>query len=130
MTRSMLRFAGLALAASAVPLGSAPALAQSSPLVASARASGMVGERFDGYLGFAAPPSRALRSQVEAINIRRRSLYSSLAVRRSVTPQDVGIAAACQLMQRVAVGEAYMLADGVWRRRGPGQPAPRPDYCG
>jgi uncharacterized protein YdbL (DUF1318 family) len=114
----------------AVPLGSVPVGAQSSPLVASSRTSGSVGERFDGYLGFAAAPSPELRKQVESINIRRRSLYSSLAVRRSVTPQDVGIAASCQLMQRVAVGEAYMLTDGVWRRRGPGQPAPRPDYCG
>lgn len=129
MTRAMVRL-GIALGVIAVPLGSAPAVAQSSPLVASARASGVVGERIDGYLGFAAPPPRAVRPQVEAINIRRRSLYISLARRRSVTPQEVGIAAACELFRRVAVGEAYMLADGVWRRRGLGQPAPRPGYCG
>jgi uncharacterized protein YdbL (DUF1318 family) len=114
----------------AVPLASAPAAAQSSPVVASARASGTVGERFDGYLGYVAAPSRALRTQVDAINIRRRSLYSSLALRRSVTPQDVGIAAACELMRRVAVGEAYLLNDGAWRRRAAGQAAPKPDYCG
>jgi uncharacterized protein YdbL (DUF1318 family) len=130
MTRLMLRLAGLALAVLVVPLGSAPAFAQSSPLVASARASGVVGERFDGYLGYAATPSRALRSQVDAINIRRRALYIALARRRSVSPQEVGIAAACQLFRRVVVGEPYMLNDGVWRRRGPGQPAPKPDYCG
>jgi uncharacterized protein len=129
MKRLLLR-SGLALGLIAVPLGSAPAVAQSYPLVASARASGVVGERIDGYLGYAAPPPRAVRAQVDAVNIRRRSLYISLARRRSVTPQDVGIAAACQLLQRVAVGEAYMLADGVWRRRGAGQPAPKPDYCG
>jgi len=129
MTKLVLRLAGLALAMLAVPLGSAPAVAQTSAVVASARASGVVGERFDGYLGFAAAPSGALRAQVDAINIRRRALYSSLAVRRSVTPQDVGITAACQLMLRVAVGEAYMLSVGVWLRRGRGQPAPRPDYC-
>jgi uncharacterized protein len=123
----MVRLASLALAVLAVP---AAAIAQSSPIVASARSAGVIGERFDGYLGYAAAPSAALRSQVDAINIRRRSLYSSLAVRRSVTPQDVGIAASCQLMQRVAVGEVYMLSDGVWRRRGPGQPTPRIDYCG
>jgi len=90
----------------------------------------MIGERFDGYLGYAAAPSGALRAQVDTINIRRRALYSSLAVRRSVTPQDVGIAAACQLMQRVGIGEVYMLNDGAWRRRAQGQPTPRPDYCG
>lgn len=129
MTRLMSCLAGLALAVT-VPLGSAPAAAQSSPLVASARASGMVGERIDGYLGYAAPPSRALRTQVDAVNIRRRALYISLASRRSVSAQEVGIAAACELMRRVAVGEAYLLADGVWRRRGAGQPVPRPAYCG
>ena len=129
MTRLMSCLAGLALAA-LVPLGSAPAAAQSSPLVASARVSGVVGERIDGYLGYASPPSRALRAQVDAINIRRRALYISLARRRSVSAQEVGIAAACELMRRVAVGEAYMLADGVWRRRGPGQPVSQPDYCG
>ena len=126
--RRLLLLLGLALIA--VPLGSALATAQSSPLVASARASGVVGERIDGYLGYAAPPPGAVRSQVEAINIRRRALYISLARRRSVTPQEVGIAAACQLLERVGIGEAYMLADGVWRRRGVGQPAPRPNYCG
>jgi uncharacterized protein YdbL (DUF1318 family) len=129
MTRLMSCLAGLALAA-LVPLGSAPVAAQSSPLVASARASGMVGERIDGYLGYASPPSRALRAQVDAINIRRRALYISLARRRSVSAQEVGIAAACELLRRVAEGEAYMLADGVWRRRAVGQPVQRPDYCG
>lgn len=128
MISMMLRLAGLAFAMLAVP--PAQAAAQSSASVASARASGLVGEKFDGYLGFAATPSRALRSQVDAINIQRRSLYISLARRRSVTPQDVGIAAACQLFRRISAGEPYMLNDGVWRRRGPGQPAPRPDYCG
>ena len=128
MTR-LIVLAGLALAVT-VLLGSAPTVAQSSPVVASGRASGIVGERIDGYLGYAAAPSRPLRTQVDAINIRRRALYISLARRRAVSAQEVGIAAACELMRRVAVGEAYMLADGVWRRRGAGQRVPRPDYCG
>lgn len=123
-----IRIAGFALAAAAVPL--AAAVAQSSGIAVPARAAGQVGERFDGYLGFSTPPTATLRTQVDAINIRRRSLYSSLAVRRGVAPADVGIAAACELMRRVAVGEAYLLSDGVWRRRSAGQAAPKPDYCG
>jgi len=27
------------------------------------------------------------------------------------------------------VGEIYLLSDGVWRRRAPGQGAPVPAYC-
>jgi uncharacterized protein YdbL (DUF1318 family) len=117
--------AGLLLAAAACL---APAAAQ-TPAVNAARAAGQVGERFDGYMGYAVTPSAAVRSQVEAINIRRRSLYSNFAATRGVSPQEVGITAGCQLLRRVGVGEAYLLGDGVWRRRGAGQAVPVPDYC-
>lgn len=112
--------AGLALAA--------PAAAQ-TPAMDAARASGSIGERFDGYIGIATPVSGVVRSQVATINIRRRSLYSSLAARKAVSPQDVGITAGCQLLAAVGVGQSYMWSDGVWRRRAPGQSAPIPSYC-
>ena len=100
-----------------------------TPAVNAAKAAGMVGERFDGYLGVAGPASGVMRSQVATINIQRRSLYSRLAVSKGVSPQDVGITAGCQLLGRVGVGEAYLWADGRWRRRTPGQPRPFPNYC-
>ena len=105
----------------------APAAAQ-TPAVDAARATGAIGERYDGYLGVASTVSSAVRSQVARVNIQRRSLYSSLAARKGVSPQDVGITAGCQLLARVAVGQAYMWADGAWRRRAAGQSA-TPDYC-
>jgi len=120
MIRLLLGLAGLAVAL--------PAAAQ-TPLVDSARQAGAVGERFDGYMGYAVAVPAALRSQVETINIRRRALYSNLAARKGVSPREVGITAGCQLLARVAVGQSYMLSDGVWRRRGSGQPAPVPGYC-
>ena len=106
----------------------APAAAQ-TPAVNAARAAGQVGERYDGYLGIAAPVSGPVRSQVATINIQRRSLYSNLAASRGASPSDVGITAGCQLLARVGVGEAYLLTDGTWRRRAARQGAPVPDYC-
>jgi uncharacterized protein YdbL (DUF1318 family) len=108
-------------------LAAMPAPAQ-TPAVNAARASGIIGERYDGYLGVAAPASPTLRSQVATINIQRRSLYSRLAASKGASPQDVGVTAGCQLLSRVGVGEAYMWADGAWRRRTTGQ-NPVPDYC-
>lgn len=105
-------------------------VAGQTPTVDAARAAGQIGERYDGYMGVAAPISGAVRSQVSSINIQRRALYSKLAQNKGATPQDVGITAGCQLLARVGVGQAYMWADGVWRRRGTGQRAPVPDYCG
>jgi uncharacterized protein YdbL (DUF1318 family) len=112
----------------ALLLAAAPATAQ-TPAVNAARAAGSVGERYDGYVGIASTASAAVRSQVASINIQRRSLYSRLAASKGASPQDVGITAGCQLLARVSVGEAYMLTDGVWRRRAAGQAAPVPSYC-
>ena len=109
-------------------LVAAPAAAQ-TPAVNAARAAGAIGERYDGYLGVAAPVSQAVRGQVASINLQRRQLYSNLASGRGASPQEVGITAGCQLLARVGFGQSYLLADGVWRRRSAGQPAPVPNYC-
>ena len=112
-----------------IALAVATSASAQTPLVNQARAQGVAGERFDGYMGLAAPGSAALRSAIGAINIKRRSLYSDLAAKKGASPQEVGLTAGCQLLARVAVGEVYLLSDGKWRRRAPGAPAPVPDYC-
>ena len=114
----------------AIALAVASGASAQSPIVDQARAHGVAGERYDGYMGLAAPGSAALRSAIGAINIQRRSLYSDLAARKGATPQEVGLAAGCQLLARVGAGQAYMLSDGVWRRRAAGAPPPVPAYCG
>ena len=106
-----------------------PAAAQSSPAIRAAKAAGQVGERYDGFLGYASYLPAATRREVDAINIRRRSHYANLAAARGVSPQDVGVTAGCVTLRSVQVGEAYLLADNRWRRRAAGQPAPVPDYC-
>ena len=108
---------------------SGAAVAQ-SPVVEQARAQGVAGERYDGYMGLAAPASPALRSAVGVVNIKRRALYYELAAKKGVSPQEVGLTAGCQLLARLTVGEAYLLSDGKWRRRTAGSPAPVPAYCG
>jgi uncharacterized protein len=113
------------LAASA--LVAAPVAAQS--VVPQAIQAGQVGERYDGYMGFAGNPSAEVRRQVAAINLRRRNLYMELASRRNVSAQVVGMATACELFAHLPVGEQYMLDDGTWRRRAAGQAAPVPNHC-
>jgi uncharacterized protein YdbL (DUF1318 family) len=115
---------------SALAVAGVAALAQSSPDMVAARQAGAIGERYDGYLGISGSPGERVRRELGAVNIKRRSLYTDLAVRRRATVQEVGIAAGCELLGEVKVGESYMLNDGAWRRRAPGQPAPVPSYCG
>lgn len=120
----------LALAAALVALGApASAPAQDPATIVAAKRAGQIGERFDGYLGYVVTPSAGLRRQVDAVNIRRRSLYSSLAARKGVSPQEVGITAACSLLRRIGVGEYYLPGQGGWQRYAPSR-SPVPSYCG
>ena len=119
---------GLVLAAAVLIPGAVSA--QSYPELAAARRAGQIGERFDGYLGVAAPTTALVQRQVAATNIRRRSLYVGLAERRRVTPEVAGMATGCELLSMIAVGEVYMLQDGRWRRHAAGETIARPSYCG
>ena len=122
-----LQFGLLAFISLAIPVA---APAQETSAIVAAKSAGLIGERYDGYLGLAsANVSGELRRQVGAVNIRRRALYSDLAARKGVSPEEVGITAACSLLRRVRLGEYYLLGQGGWRRLGPGQSAV-PNYCG
>lgn len=118
----------LSLAAAASVAMPALALAQDPATILTARRAGQIGERYDGYIGYVTAPSPALRRQVDAVNIRRRSLYSNLAAKRGVSPQEVGITAACSLLRRIGVGEYYLPGQGSWQRVTPGR-SPVPNYC-
>lgn len=107
----------------------APAASAQTGAVDAARAAGIVGERYDGYLGLSAAAGANVRSQVATINVTRRALYTRLAASKGASPADVGVTAGCQLLARVAVGHAYLWIDSAWRRRAAGQGAPVPDYC-
>lgn len=114
------------IAGLAVP-GAVPA--QDPATIIAAKRAGQIGERYDGYLGYVIGPSASLRRQVDAVNIRRRSLYSSLAASKGVSPQEVGITAACSLLRRINVGEYYLPGQGGWQRYSQGR-SPVPPYCG
>ena len=75
--RAMVRSAVLAAVAAAA-IGAAPA-PQNPAVVAAARQAGVIGERYDGYMGFVATPTAEMRRQVGAVNLRRRTLYIGLA---------------------------------------------------
>jgi uncharacterized protein len=120
-----------ALASGALIAGIAGiALAQTAPtLVSAALSDGTVGEQADGYMGFKGTPTAALRAEVDAINIKRRAAFTSLAAQRNVTVKDVAATVGCETLEkRVAQGRAYMLPDGVWRTRG-ADPIKLPAYC-
>jgi uncharacterized protein YdbL (DUF1318 family) len=127
----MRRFAIAALALGGAVLA-APAVAQSDSIVNAARASGLVGEQADGYLGYVpgAQISAALRGRVDQINIQRRALYTRRAAERNVTVNEMAAAVACEVFQgRIGVGERYRDEAGQWRQHTSSQPVAIPSFC-
>lgn len=123
--RRLLIFAAAALAISA-PNASAAVQESASEL----RATGLVGEQHDGFLGIVGTAPPRVRAEADAVNIRRRAHYTRLAALRRAQLEEVAAAAACEIFAaRVAPGQFYLLPDNVWRRRDGSEPVPRPAYC-
>jgi uncharacterized protein len=117
------RHSPAALLAGALVLGAlaltAPASAQQQrdPAYAAARASGQVGEKMDGYLGFPAAPSPEVRRMADDINIKRRAIYAQKAAEQHATIDDYAFTTGCLLIAKTAPGEKYQAPDGSWKTR-------------
>jgi len=105
-------------AALAVLALSVPASAQQrDPAYAAARASGQVGEKTDGYLGFPGTPSADVRRMADDINIKRRALYAQKAAEQHATVEDYAFTSGCRLIAQTVPGEKYQGPDGSWQTR-------------
>ena len=108
-------------------LAAAPAMAQSAAVEA-ALASGVVGEQADGYLGFARPPSPALKAEVDAINIKRRQGYTQVAQAKNVPIEAFAVSIGCTTLAKLKPGRAYNVG-GAWAVKG-NAPIALPSQCG
>jgi len=126
----------IAIAAAAAALTAAiafslPAAAQDAALN-QARASGLIGEQADGYLGIVpgANVSAELRGRVDQNNIQRRALYTRRASERGVSVNEMAAAVACEVFERrIAIGERYRNEGGQWRQRAASSPVEMPSFC-
>ena len=110
---------GLILAVGAIALTVAGVAAAQSrdPAYAAARASGQIGEKMDGYLGFVAAPGGALRAMVEDLNIKRKAVYAEKAQAANATVEEYALTAGCLAISRTVPGEKYQAPDGTWQTR-------------
>ena len=113
VSKLMLTLSGVALAVAPVA-----AMAQGrDPAYAAARASGQVGEKLDGYLGFVGTPGTALRAMVDDLNIKRKAAYAAKAQANSATIEEYALSSGCQLILNTQPGEKYQAPDGGWQTR-------------
>ena len=103
----------MVLAATVLVLGlvlgsSAPVLAQSLDQL---RASGAVGERYDGY-------AQALQSGaagvVQQVNAKRRQIYQQTADKEGTSVDQIGRVYARQIFAKAPPGTKFLRENGSW----------------
>ncbi len=89
-------------------LSGPPALAQSLDQL---RASGAVGERFDGY-------AQALQSSaagtVDQVNAKRRKIYADRAASEGTSTDQIGRVFARQIFAKAPPGTKFLQDNGAW----------------
>lgn len=114
--RRALAGAGWAMLA-ALALAVPAAAQQRDPAYAAARASGQVGEKVDGYLGFPTAPNAETRRLADDINIKRKAVYAERAQANGATIEEYAFTAGCQAIARTVPGEKYQAPNGSWQTR-------------
>lgn len=117
MIRKTMTVLALAASIGAVAL---PVLAQSAAAKAAVdagKASGVVGEQADGYLGVVSGGDAATRAAVAEVNAGRAAAYKDIAAKTGVTPEAAGQATAKQLYARLAPGQYWKPLNGGWTKK-------------
>ncbi|MGB5078991.1 MAG: YdbL family protein [Sphingorhabdus sp.] len=93
------------------------------PAYQSARESGLVGEKSDGYLGFVSSPSPSIKALVDDINIKRKAAYTKEALANGATVEEMALRNGCRLIaERTVAGEKYQTPSGAWKTRDSSKP--------
>lgn len=82
-----------------------------------AKASGLVGERVDGYVAaVASSPSADVAALVADVNAKRKVAYTDIAKRNGTDVAEVARLAAQKLIERAPKG-AWIQAEGRWGQK-------------
>lgn len=85
--------------------------------LAEVKASGLVGEQIDGYLGLVTPDASAeVRALVNSINAQRQAEYQRIAAKNGVPAVDVARLTAQKVIGQAAPGHFVQTPSG-WQRR-------------
>lgn len=106
----------MVIAAAALMMGAAHAL---SPAMDAAKASCVIGEQADGYLGVVDPAkaSPELRRELREVNLQRKEAYERLAAQNGVTTEVAAQVTAERLLNGAPSGQCIRDQNGQWIRK-------------
>ena len=80
------------------------------------RASGALGERYDGFVVVRKNVAGAAQVAAE-VNAQRRRIYNERAKQQKVNPSQVGQVYAAQILRSAPPGTWFQSANGSWKQK-------------
>ncbi len=96
-----------------IAIFSAPAFALD---LQSARSSGILGEKNDGYVAVLKPSAEA-NALAASVNAGRKAEYARISKENGQSLDVVGKVAAEAILNKISAGAAYQGADGSWKKK-------------
>jgi hypothetical protein len=83
-----------------------------------AKASGLVGERSDGYVGYVITPPRAdVKAVVKNVNNKRKARFADTAKRNNLETDQIAQRFYQRAVEATASGNYYQDAAGAWVKK-------------
>ena len=95
----------------AVSLVSLPAFAQNLDAF---RASGALGERWDGFVEVRNPAEAGAQAAAKKVNAERKKIYEKQAQKTGASLQEVGQIYAQQILKKAPKGTPFLNKNGQW----------------
>lgn len=82
------------------------------------KSQGIIGERFDGYVGIVKKPASAkIKTLVDTVNQKRKSRYKEIAVKRQQALSKVEIIAGESAIKKTKPGNYIFLKGVGWKKK-------------
>lgn len=81
------------------------------------KAEGLIGERFDGYIGIVKDAPLEIRELVDSVNQKRKAHYEEIAKKRQQPLKKIELIAGETAMKKTKPGNYIFLADKGWIKK-------------
>jgi len=81
------------------------------------KSGGIIGERFDGYVGIVKNASPKIKALVKSVNQKRKAKYKEVAIKRQQPLKQVEMIAGKAAIKRTKLGNFILLEGKGWKKK-------------
>ena len=81
------------------------------------KSNGIIGERFDGYVGIIKDASPKIKALVKSVNQKRKAKYKEIAIKRQQSLKKVELIAGGSAIKKTAPGNFIFLEGKGWKKK-------------